>query len=131
MASTIPPEPPAIHGKKCEPVVGLTWNGAVQCAPRSGEVTRSRSVGCGVSWQVEPVSHAATNPTGSSFARTGSMTCTCPEPSTEIVPKILSALSPTFVAGSNRPCQARWLVQVSPPSVDVETHALSNGPICE
>jgi hypothetical protein len=48
-----------------------------------------------------------------------------------IVEKILSALSPIFVAESNDPCHARWDVQVVPPSLETETHALLNGPICE
>src|SRR3954447_7616289 len=131
MASTIPPEPAAIQGKKCEPLVALTLNGAVQRAPASGDVANSRFVGRGASWHADPVVQPATKPTGSSLVRTGSRTWTWPARSTEIVPKILSALSPILVVGSNCPCQARWLVHVRPPSVEVDTQALSNGPICE
>src|SRR5919198_4340007 len=127
----MPLEPAAIHGKKFDPFVAFTWNGCVKCAPPSGDVTSCRFVGCGVSWQDELVSHAATKPTGSSFVRTGRSTCTCPAVSAEIVPKILSAFSPIFVVWSNAPCHARWLVQVSPPSLELDTQALLNGPICE
>ena len=51
--------------------------------------------------------------------------------STVMVEKILSALSPIFVTGSNAPCHARCGVQVIPPSVETDTQALLNGPICE
>src|SRR5919198_71432 len=128
----MPVEPADSHGKKNDPAVLLTWNGWVQCWPPSGEVTRYRSVRCGVSWQFPWFTwHCVTNTTGSSLCRTDSAMCTwCPE-STVMVEKILSALSPIFVVWSNAPCQARWEVHVLPWSVDVETHALSNGPIWE
>ena len=81
--------------------------GGVQVLPRSGEVASTRSVGCGSSRHWGFVSQSATKPTGSSLWRTARTTWTCPEVSTVIVPKILSALSPIFVTGSNAPCQAR------------------------
>ena len=47
-----------------------------------------------------------------------------------IVEKIFDALSPTFVTGSIVPAQARDELHVVPPSLDLATHALLNGPIC-
>ena len=45
------------YGKKLDPPE-RTVNGCVQCAPRSGEVTSRRFVGCGVSLQLGSVSQA-------------------------------------------------------------------------
>src|SRR6266496_1793486 len=121
--STRPAEPAAAQGKKYDPVFVFTLEGAVQWVPRSGEVTRYRSVGWGSSVPV------AVNVNGSSLCRTGTTTCAwCPW-SMAMTGKILSALSPTFVTMSKPPCQARCALQVLPPSVEVETHALLNGPI--
>src|SRR6266576_1126418 len=103
----MPAEPADSHGKKNDPVVLLTLNGSVQWVPPSGDVTRYRSVGCGVSVQAPwLIWHCATKPTGSS-------------------------LSPIFVTVSKAPCQARVGVHVVPPSLETETQALLNGPICE
>src|ERR1043166_9009356 len=104
----MPPEPAESHGKKNEPLVLLIRKGGVQCAAPSGEVTRYRSVGCGVSSQAPLFTwHCVTKPSGSSSCRTESATCTWCAASTVIVEKILSALSPTFVVASKAPCHAR------------------------
>ncbi|HYX79918.1 MAG TPA: hypothetical protein VE976_04835 [Actinomycetota bacterium] len=57
--------------------------------------------------------------------------CTWCAASTEIVEKILSALSPIFVVASKAPCHARLEFHVVPPSVETDTQALLKGPICE
>src|SRR5919201_4270299 len=121
----MPMDPAESHGKKNDPTALLIWNGGVQCCPWSGEVTRYRSVRCGVSWQFPWFTwHCVTNPTGSSLCRTDSAMCTwCPE-STVMVEKILSALSPILVVGSNAPRHARCEVQVVPPSLETDTQAL-------
>ena len=110
----------------------LIWNGSVQWTALSGDVTRYKSVGSGVSVQFPLFSvHCVTKPTGSSLCRTDSAMCTWWLESTVIVEKILSALSPIFVVASKAPCHARWDVQVAPPSVDADTQALLKGPIWE